>query len=470
MTEQVGTGDRFGDDDDDNGFKLSPQDRRILELNHQGLSAAKISNILKTEGMPLSKTSVGEHLKEMRLDPNNDVQVNYDGGGRSEAKKKEQRWYKIMEWLKNYAEQYKRRHGFKISLRTAFYDATDLHLVGEDEYNTFAAKAADARIGYVDQNGKLLLPQLPPDCFSDDSRKTYDNYDASEPDGMIEPGEIRDALEFVDRRIDELKRAPIYYSGKAPRGRDGRIGGYWYNQSEYVEVWQEKNDLMDAFKKILEDVYVRIRGNKGYSSFSFLYKATEELKEFIDNKGMNPEDVWILYCGDWDPSGENIDYYLQRRLRQLGLTGIHFVRVAVTPEQIDEYHLPLLPIGQKPGKKAPNPNMREFVRRYGQKATHLNAFFTEANLPIFKQIIVDAINEHWDEDIYNEMVEEYDVEADEPDELIREELIEKRQQMYARITESFGPGWYEGYPDAPDPDQEDNGSINEEENEDEGAQ
>lgn len=96
--------------------------------------------------------------------------------------------------------------------------------------------------------------------------------------------------------------------------------------------------------------------------------------------------------------------------------------------------------------------MKEFIRRYGQKATHLNAFFTEANLPTFKKIIVDAINEHWDEDIYNEMVEEYDVEAGEPDELTLEELRDRREEMYDRITESFVPGWHKGYPDAPDSD------------------
>jgi hypothetical protein len=98
--------------------------------------------------------------------------------------------------------------------------------------------------------------------------------------------------------------------------------------------------------------------------------------------------------------------------------------------------------------------MKEFLRRYGNKATHLNAFFSEAHLPTFKKILVDAVNEHWDEDIYNEMVEEYDVEADQPDELSEEELHDRRQEMYERITEAFKPGWYRGYPDAPDEDED----------------
>jgi hypothetical protein len=395
--------------------------------------------------MPLSKTSVGEHLKEMRLDPNNDVQANFSTSRNKEARKT-QRWYKIIEWLLNSVERYGRLHGFKPSLRTMFYEAVDEKVVREHEYNTFCAKAADARIGYVDQDGDLLLPELPPDCFSDDSRKVFDNYDDSKPEDVIEPGEIPDAIKFIDERIKELKQAPMRYQGRAPEGQDGQIGGYWYGQPEYVEVWEEKNDLMPAFKKILENVYVNIRGNKGYSSLSFLYRSTSELKDFLDSKGIEPEDVWILYCGDWDPSGENIDYYLQRRLRQLGLIGIHFVRVAVTPKQIDEFRLPLLPVEQGAGKKAANPNMREFVRRYGVKATHLNAFFTENNLPIFKKILVDAVNEHWDEKIYNDMIEEYDIEADEPHELTEEELEDKRQKMRGRITESFKPGWYSGYP------------------------
>ena len=87
-------------------------------------------------------------------------------------------------------------------------------------------------------------------------------------------------------------------------------------------------------------------------------------------------------------------------------------RVAVTPEQIDQHHLPLLPVEQAPDKKAPNPNMKEFLRRYGYKATHLNSFFTEKNLPAFKKMLVNAVNEHWDEEIYNDMVDEYEVASD----------------------------------------------------------
>ena len=75
-------------------------------------------------------------------------------------------------------------------------------------------------------------------------------------------------------------------------------------------------------------------------------------------------------------------------------------------------------------------------------------------------MLVDAVNEHWDEDIYDQMVEDYEIEADEPEELTREELKEKRQEMYRKITEFFSnPNWYRGLPNAPDDDGSDDSNV-----------
>jgi hypothetical protein len=240
---------------------------------------------------------------------------------------------------------------------------------------------------------------------------------------------------------------------RADEGEPGRRGGRWYGQSEYVEVWEEKNDLIPGFKQILKGLDVKLRGNHGYSSFTWLYQCTEVLKQIIDSKGMKQSDVTILYCGDQDPSGENIDWYLQTRLAQLGLTGVNFVRVAVTAEQIVKYNLPLLPVEIREGKKHPDPNMHEYLRRFGPNASHINAFFAESRLPLFKNILIDSVNEHWDENIYNQMVEEYEVDSPDPPELTDDELRKRRRNQYRRITRFFSnPNWFMGLADAPDPD------------------
>ena len=83
------------------------------------------------------------------------------------------------------------------------------------------------------------------------------------------------------------------YDGMGEYGLDARIGGRWYNQPEYVEVWEEKNDLVEGFETILQDKNVNIRGNKGFSSLDFLRQCVEELKELIDATGLEPKHIHI---------------------------------------------------------------------------------------------------------------------------------------------------------------------------------
>lgn len=53
---------------------------------------------------------------------------------------------------------------------------------------------------------------------------------------------------------------------------------------------------------------------------------------------------YIYQFGDHDPSGVAIAESIERRLREFAPTAaIHFYRVAVTPEQIEQYDLPTRP-------------------------------------------------------------------------------------------------------------------------------
>jgi hypothetical protein len=431
----------IADFDPDSG--LSEVDQRILRLNHEGLSMKQISLKLREEGIILSKSSVIRHISELRQDPDNDVQVNNECTIPLQVRT-ESRWYKVIERLKVAIEDYTRVHKNKPSFRTMQYQLIDEKVItdSESDHKIFNEATVKARIGYVDSNDELLFPKLDIDCFADDeSRLVDDNYQDHDPTEPTEPGPIPDPEEYINDMILRLKYSVIGYDGKGSPGEDGSIGGRWYDQPEYVEVWEEKNDLFPEFKSILYDKQIKIRSNKGYPSLIFLYKCTEELKELINRTGIEPENIHIKYCGDWDPSGENIEWYIKRRLKQLGIEGIDFQRVVVTLEQIEEYNLPLLSIDKKPDKKKPNPNMQEFVRRYGNKATHLNAFFIERHFDAFKMILRDAVDDHWDEEIYDNMVDEYDVAADDPDEMDEEELLEKRCMMCKTITGSFRPGW-----------------------------
>ena len=107
-----------------------------------------------------------EHLKEMRLDSGNQSQfpkIRRQTKGRTEM-------YQVMLILRKDTESYTRLMGFKPMIRTMFYQHVDEGHVKPDEYNALGQAPTDARIGYVGQDGELLLPRLPIDCFDDDSR------------------------------------------------------------------------------------------------------------------------------------------------------------------------------------------------------------------------------------------------------------------------------------------------------------
>jgi hypothetical protein len=421
-------------------FEYSEVDRLILRLNQQGQSAGKISISLRAYGIELSKSGVHRHLTELRQDPENGVRVNHKHSNRKP--KSELKWYSIMSRLRDETDAYTLRMGFKPSSRTMIYHFQDLGLITAKDVNQFIAVTVKARLGWTDSNGELLYPKLDIDCFSDDSRKTAGVYDDRRPRPPGPPGPIDDPDEYIEYEISRLKQAPCDYEGIGEEGTPSQIGGYWYGQPEYVEVWEEKNDLLAGFEKILASKHVKIRANKGYSSLEFLYECTEELKKLMDEKGLEPQHIHIKYCGDWDPSGVGIDYYIKKRLRQLGIPGVDFERVAVTPEQIHEYKLPLMSIEQTENKKGPNPNLKEFKRLYGNAATHLNAFFTEKHFADFSKILLESIDKHWTKSIYDQMVEEYEnMEPEEPDSYSPEQLESIRSDMRRKITEAFKPGW-----------------------------
>jgi hypothetical protein len=71
---------------------------------------------------------------------------------------------------------------------------------------------------------------------------------------------------------------------------------------------------------------------RGYASESY----EREILDLVQHEGdVSSREVAILYCGDFDPSGENIPGVFAEH------TGLSIQRVALTPEQVAEYELPV---------------------------------------------------------------------------------------------------------------------------------
>lgn len=111
----------------------------------------------------------------------------------------------------------------------------------------------------------------------------------------------------------------------------------WDEQDAYVEVWCEKDALAGVLFDVTNRWHVPLMVVRGFSSLSFLHEAGEALSRI-------EKPVFLYYFGDHDPSGVWISRKIEQEIRAFAPDAeIHFERVAVTPEQIDELNLPTRP-------------------------------------------------------------------------------------------------------------------------------
>lgn len=100
----------------------------------------------------------------------------------------------------------------------------------------------------------------------------------------------------------------------------------------------------------------------------------------------------ILYVGDFDPTGEDIERVLAERLNG----GAEITRVAVTPDQVTTYNPPPMP------GKATDPRAPGFTSRHGR----LVQVEVEALDPNDLRALLDiTLSSYWDEDAYGAVVE-----------------------------------------------------------------
>jgi hypothetical protein len=111
----------------------------------------------------------------------------------------------------------------------------------------------------------------------------------------------------------------------------------WADADCYVEIWLEKDALAGVVHPVTDKYDVPLMVARGYASLSFLYGAAEYISEL-------EVPTYIYHFGDFDPSGVNAAEKIEQTLREMEPEAkIHFERVAVTPEQIDQWNLPTRP-------------------------------------------------------------------------------------------------------------------------------
>jgi len=138
----------------------------------------------------------------------------------------------------------------------------------------------------------------------------------------------------------------------------------WKNQLYRIEVWVEKDALIDVVGRAANLAQLPYFSCRGYCSQSAMYGAAKRLEKYIEADQM----PYILYFGDHDPSGIDMARDIQVRLNLfLDNPRMHFDRLALTMEQIDQYSPPPNPA------KLTDSRCRGYMDEYGEESWELDA-------------------------------------------------------------------------------------------------
>jgi hypothetical protein len=119
----------------------------------------------------------------------------------------------------------------------------------------------------------------------------------------------------------------------------------WEFQPRLTEVWIEKEALAGIFQTELYELGMTLNVGRGYDSLDSIrnaalrYRHWAEHRSEIEGQTIRTDQCTVLYYGDWDPSGADMDRSLKERLNYFGAYP-HIIRCAITPDDIERYNLP----------------------------------------------------------------------------------------------------------------------------------
>jgi hypothetical protein len=148
--------------------------------------------------------------------------------------------------------------------------------------------------------------------------------------------------------------APVHYDGEEDFYAHVRRAAENYAQNKLtrqgvdIRVYCEAAGMMPQLKHVLEDYSIPVYSCSGYDSLSAKYDLKEWCHDTYCYRARQPV---VLHLGDFDPSGESIYEVIRDDVRAFLESDIPHVdpgefvfrRVALTPELIDDYQLPMSP-------------------------------------------------------------------------------------------------------------------------------
>jgi hypothetical protein len=156
----------------------------------------------------------------------------------------------------------------------------------------------------------------------------------------------------------------------------------WEDQDRVVYVMCEKDAISGVLAQETDPYFVPLGVVRGFSSQTFLNAIAEEI---IDCD----KPAWIYYLGDHDPSGLSIAEVSERTIREFAPGAeIHWERLGVTLQQVDEYKLITRPTKKTDGR----------AKNFIGESVEVDAL----PMDTLRTLVRDAIESNLDSDLYEQ--------------------------------------------------------------------
>jgi hypothetical protein len=165
----------------------------------------------------------------------------------------------------------------------------------------------------------------------------------------------------------------------------------WDAQSNYVLVSLEKDALSRLVSDIANQYSIRTFPTRGYPSFTYVNRMATYIRNRLKGKP-----TIVLYFGDFDPSGIDIERDLEERLGKYNAGDFKVRRVALTKDQIQQYNLPHMPV------KRSDARSDSFLESYGDQSVELDALDPNT----LKLMVAQSIASHIDLNAWKRKEEE----------------------------------------------------------------
>lgn len=172
----------------------------------------------------------------------------------------------------------------------------------------------------------------------------------------------------------------------------------WQGQPNYVEVWVEKDALVDIVGQACYPLDTPYFSCRGYTSQSEMWQAAQR---FIQQNRQR-DNCYIIHLGDHDPSGIDMTRDIQERLEMFG-ADVYVKRVALTMRQVQTYNPPPNPA------KLSDSRCGRYIDQYGTESWELDALEPQ----MLTQLITNEVTALRDADIYERVCDRENREKEE---------------------------------------------------------